>query len=394
MDLSVEYLGLRFENPFLLASAPPTANKEMIARAFKAGWAGAVTKTLIREPVKNVTNRFGSTKAGGKVIAFENIELASERTPDEWFSDIRFLKEKFPQKRLIGSIMGDAKSAKEWLELSLGCQEAGVDLLELNFSCPHGYSEKGKGAAIGQHAEYSAQIVAWLKADKRITVPLIPKLTAAVADISYIGEAVANAGAQGICAINSFPALLGFDLLTLKPKASVRGYSAVAGYSGVGLKPIALRAVSNLVKNPGLPVMACGGISSGFDAAEFLLMGAPLVQVCTAVMLEGYGLIRKMTRDLSEFMAWHEFTRIQDFLGRGNQMIRQYAELDTSYAVKAQVDAKKCTGCRKCVVACRDSAYQAIAMQDKVAVVDQSQCTGCSLCFQVCPHEAVQMVEV
>ena len=393
MDLSIDYLGKRFENPFVLASGPPTANAEMIARAFTAGWAGAVIKTLIREPVKNLKNRFATVKLGKRIIAFENIELLSERTPEQWYQDIRDLKKDFPGKKIIGSIMGDAKNKDQWLELALSCQEAGADMIELNFSCPHGYPERGKGAAIGQSAEYAARITRWLKEEKALTVPIIPKLTAAVADISHIGDAVAAAGADGISAINTFPSIMGFDLKTLKPKPSVAGYTTAGGYSGPGLKPIALRCVSDLVKSPGLPVMACGGISSGQDAIEFLLMGAPIIQVCTGVMLGGYSVIAKMKKELEEFMKWHNFSNVKDFVGIGNRHVLPFSELDLSYTVRAFIDPDDCNGCEICFVSCRDAGYEAIEMHNDLAVVHNDKCEGCSLCFQVCPTGAIRLEE-
>ncbi len=392
MKLSVNYLGIPFENPFVLASAPPTANEEMISRAFHAGWAGAVVKTLIKEPVHNLQNRFASMKADNKIIGFENIELLSELKPETWYEQIRSLKQKFPEKRIIGSVMGDAKDPSPWKELTLGCQESGADLVELNFSCPHGYPERGKGAAIGQSAEYSSKIVQWLKEDSRIKIPLIPKLTAATTDISFIGEAVAQAGAHGISAINTIPSLMGFNLKTLKAMPSVNGYTTFGGYSGPGIKPIALRCVANLAQNPGLPIMACGGISSGYDAAEFLLLGAPIIQICTAVMLEGYGIIHRCLNELQEFMKWHNFTCIEDFLGKGLNQLTQYQKLDLQYKVKAHVDPIYCIGCGKCAVSCRDAATQSIEMQNHKAVVSNEKCVGCSLCYQVCPQHAISMI--
>ncbi|MDD5218420.1 MAG: 4Fe-4S binding protein, partial [Candidatus Omnitrophica bacterium] len=259
---------------------------------------------------------------------------------------------------------------------------------------PHGYPEKGKGMAIGQSAEFSARITGWLKNAKEIKIPVIPKLTAAVPDISFIGEAVRDAGADGLSAINTFPSIMGFDLRTLQPKPSVQGRTTAGGYSGPGLKPIALRCVSDLVKNPGLPVMASGGVSSGFDATEFILIGAPIIQVCTAVMLEGYAIVARMRREVEEFMGWHGFSSIGDFLGAGQKMIRPFSDLNTDYSVKARIDSSRCTGCAACFVSCRDAAYQAIEMKNKIAVVDAAKCTGCSLCFQVCPSGAVSMADL
>jgi len=393
MNFSIQYLSIEFENPFVLASGPPTATYDMIARAFEAGWAGAVIKTLIKEPVKNVQNRFASNKFGSYILSFENIELLSERRPEEWFKDIMRLKKQFPHKIIIGSIMGDAKDDSHWKELAIGCEQAGADMIELNFSCPHGYPEKGKGSAIGQNAEYSRQIVEWLKRGTLVRIPIIPKLTAAVSDISHIGEAVAEAGADGICAINTYPSLMGFDLKTLMPKASVNGYTTAGGYSGAGLKPIALRCMKDLITRPGIPVMAGGGISNGFDAAEFMLLGAPIVQICTAVMLQGYDHIKTMLKELQEFMSWHDLNSIDDFLGLGISRIRTYGELDLSYSVVPTINRDSCTGCGRCFLSCRDGGYQAIRMKEGFPVVNDKKCSGCSLCFQVCPCGAIVMQE-
>ncbi len=392
MDLAVTYLGTRFDSPFVLASGPPTADADRIARAFEAGWAGAVVKTLIREPVRSLANRFAALKCGREIAGFENLELLSELPPEKWFRDIRRLKARFPAKPVIGSIMGDARQPGPWLELALGCQDAGCDLLELNFSCPHGCPEQGQGAAIGQNAEFVGRITGWLKNDRRITLPLVPKLTAAVAHLAAIGQAAADAGADGLCAINTFPSIVGVDLDTLAPRPTVGGRSAAGGYSGPGLKPIALRCVSDLVKQPGLPVMACGGAASGRDAAEFILLGAPLVQVCTAVMLGGYAMVGKMKAELRKFMHRHGFAAPGEFLGIANRRVGSFSELDPACRVIAGVDPAKCNGCGRCAVSCRDAAGGAIAMAGRRAAVAAGACWGCSLCVQVCPAGAIRML--
>ncbi len=389
MNLSVHCCGIPFENPFVLASAPPTAGLDMIRRGFEAGWSGAVVKTLITEPVNNLQNRFAVIKQGNRITGFENLELLSEISPDEWYAAIAALKREFPTKVLIGSIMGDAGSPDQWLDLARGCQDAGADLLELNFSCPHGYPERGKGAAIGQHSEYAARITRWVKECPAVRIPVIPKLTAAVSDIRYIGEELAIAGADGFCAINTVPSFFGFDLRTLRPKPDIGGLTSYGGYSGPGIKPLALRAVSELCQSPGLPVMASGGIANGFDAAEFMLLGAPVVQVCTEVMLKGFGVVAKMKEELAEFMGWHGFTSTDDFIGIRRNAATRFGELPTTSAYHPVVSAERCTGCGVCVIACRDGGYQAVSLCNGLVVIDDARCSGCSLCRHVCPAGAI-----
>jgi dihydropyrimidine dehydrogenase (NAD+) subunit PreA len=395
IQLSTEFMGLSLINPFILASAPPTATPAMIERAFETGWAGAVIKTLIDEPVRNLSNRFGVNKIGNRIYGFKNIELVSELSPKEWFAGVVDLKKKFPDRLIIGSIMADARDYDGWRRLALGCQEAGMDMVELNFSCPNGYPEKGKGCAIGQSEKVSADIVRNIKADHRITLPIVPKLTPNVTDIAFIGEELAKAGADAFCAINTVPSLLGFDLSTLNPKVNVNGYSTSGGYSGPGIKPIALRCVHELVCTPGIPVMGCGGCMSGEDAVEFLLLGAGVMQLATAVMFEGYPLIHKLLSGMREFMDRHGFETVADFQGKGLQRIRRFGQLDITFRTHAIIDPERCKLCGKCVISCRDGGYQAISVlsDDACPYIDPEKCVGCSLCTHVCPFDAIHLQE-
>lgn len=383
VDMSVDFCGLHFESPFLLSSAPPTANGEMIQRAFDVGWAGAVTKTLALKPTPNVRPRFASLCPEGRMIGFENIEQITEHKLEEWLLEIRKIKQKYPGKILIASTMAPA-NPQEWHELIQKVQSAGPDMIELNLSCPH-MAEKGIGSAIGQDPKLTGKVVKWVK--EVAEVPVMVKLTPNVTDIVSVGIAAKSGGADALSAINTVLALIGIDLDTMEPKPFVNGASTFGGFSGPCVKPIALRIITQLARSTGLPISGIGGITSWRDATEFLMCGATTLQMATAVMCGGYGIIEDLKTGLSNYLDEKGFGSLKDIIGRALPKIYGgLADLDFSYKVVYEIDPAKCIKCGLCYVACRDGGYDAIKLdEERLPTIDEEKCDGCSLCQHVCP---------
>jgi dihydropyrimidine dehydrogenase (NAD+) subunit PreA len=385
-DLSVEFAGLRLMNPFILASAPPTAKGEMIQRAFDAGWAGAVTKTIALEPARDVQPRLARLAAGNRIIGLENIELISQRSLDAWIKDLDEIKRRYPDHILFASLMG-AVVREEWHSLVQQVQQTGVDGLELNFGCPHGMPEKGMGAAQGQDPVIAGDITRWVK--EVAALPVMVKLTPNVTDIVKIAQACEEAGADAISAINTVSVLIGVDLDRLEPLPSVDGTTAIGGYSGPAVKPIGLRCIAQLAKGTKLPLSGIGGVASWEDAAEYILAGACTVQVCTAVMLRGYKIVEKMKSGLSDYLDEKGFGSVAEMRGYVLPRITAHEGLDFAHKVVASIDEALCTKCGLCHTACLDGGWQAIEMQSREVYprVRADKCDGCSLCTHVCPVE-------
>ena len=385
-DLSVEFAGLRLMNPLILASAPPTAKGEMIERAFDAGWAGAVTKTIALEPARDVQPRLARLAAGNRIIGLENIELISQRSLDAWIKDLDEIKRRYPDHILFASLMG-AVVREEWHSLVRQIQQTGVDGLELNFGCPHGMPEKGMGAAQGQDPVIAGDITRWVK--EVATLPVMVKLTPNVTDIVEIAQACEEAGADAISAINTVSVLIGVDLDRLEPLPSVGGTTAFGGYSGPAVKPIGLRCIAQLAKGTNLPLSGIGGVASWEDAAEYILAGASTVQVCTAVMLRGYKIVEKMKNGLSDYLDEKGFGSVAEMRGYVLPKITAHGGLDFAHKVVASIDEAICTKCGLCHTACLDGGWQAIEMQSREVYprVRADKCDGCSLCTHVCPVE-------
>ncbi len=387
-DLSVNFAGIKSPNPFWLASAPPTNMGSMVERAFDAGWGGAVWKTL-GEPIRNVCSRLASVDNGtSRMMGLNNIELITDRPLDVNLKEIRECKRKYPKHALIISLMVESKR-EAWHEIAKQVEDTGADGVELNFGCPHGMSERGMGAAMGQVPEYTCMVTEWVKEATRL--PVIVKLTPNVTSITPPAHAAIKGGADAISLINTINSIIGVDLDTMIPHPNVNGMSAHGGYCGPAVKPIALNMVSELARDAevNVPISGIGGISTWRDAAEFLLLGATNVQVCTAVMHYGYRIVEDMIDGLSNYLDDKGFASVTEIIGRSVPRVTDWGALDLNYKTVARIDHKLCIQCNLCHIACEDGAHQCIPFTElngsRYPVVDEGECVGCNLCALVCP---------
>ena len=438
--LETTFAGIQCMNPFWLASAPPTNCGEQIMRAFDAGWGGAVWKT-IGERVTNVSSRYSSMDWNGqRMMGFNNIELISDRPVEVNLREMAEVKRRYPKHVVIASLMVESRR-ETWHEMVQRAEDAGADGLELNFGCPHGMSERGMGSAVGQVPEYCEQITAWVK--ERARTPVIVKLTPNISDIRIPARAAKRGGADALSAINTINSITGIDLETLEPRPNVDGKSSHGGYCGPAVKPIALNMVQQVMSDPeaALPMSGIGGIASWQDVAEFMLLGAGTVQVCTAAMHYGYRIVEDMGDGLLAWMRRKGYEKVEDFRGLSLPNMREWKKLNLNFKVVAKIHESKCIGCELCYTACWDGAHQCIHLDralpeqdttrtpDRVAAesrrristtpipkldlngggrmelygtpleriprVDEEHCVGCNLCSLVCPvPECITMERV
>ena len=388
--LKTSVLGIDFDNPFILASAPPTAKIESIDKAFTLGWGGAVLKTITPDDLEMIeaSQRYASWKNANRVCGFENIELLSHLTIQQWLDGINFLRQKHPTKVQIASIMTQLVKG-EWQKLVTTLNDAPIDAFELNFSCPHGMPEKGIGMAIGTNAEISSMITGWVKSVAK--KPVFVKLTPNVTNIVEIAKAVEDAGADGISAINTVQSIIGVDLDTFVPMPNVNGKSTFGGYSGASIKPIGLRCVAQIRQKSDLPILGIGGISNWHDAAEYITVGADVVQVCTEVMVNGYGIINAMQQGLLNYLESKGFNSPADLKNKAIANLSAHKDLNKSKQVYPHINDDLCIKCGKCVTLCDESEHSALSSQNGHIEVNKNNCVGCSLCSHVCPKSAITM---
>lgn len=398
VDLSIDCGGIRSPNPFWLASGPPTNSSYQVCKAFEQGWGGAVWKT-IGGPVMNVVNRYGAIDYNGqKILGLNNIELISDRPIEVNLREIAETKKLWPDRAVIASLMVESKR-EAWHDMVRRAADTGCDGIELNYGCPHGMSERGMGAAVGQVPEYCRMITEWVM--EASTIPVLVKLTPSVADIRAPGRAAKAGGANGISLINSVNTIMGVDLDTFEVMPSTDGKGWHGGYAGPAIKPIALHMVALIAGDAeiGLPISAIGGISTWRDAAEFILLGATSVQVCTAAMHYGFRIIDDMREGLVNWMEEKGLRDLAEIRGRSLKHIADFGDLNLLYKVAARIDESKCIQCNLCHIACEDGAHQCIDLVEsngtKHPRVRESDCVGCRLCFLVCPVEGcISMVRL
>jgi len=417
-NLTTCFAGIESPNPFWLASGPPSNCGAQVARAFDAGWGGAVWKT-IGEPIVNVSSRYSSVDWNGlRMMGLNNIELITDRPIETNLREIAEVKKRYPRHAVIASLMVESRR-EAWHDIVRRTEDAGADGLELNFGCPHGMSERGMGSAVGQVPEYAKMITEWVKEVAR--TPVLVKLTPNVADIRTIARAAKSGGADGLSAINTLNSITGVDLDTFTPRPDVGAKSSHGGYCGPAVKPIALHMVQQLASDTecGLPVSGIGGISGWREAAEFLLLGCHSLQVCTAVMHYGYRIVEDMLEGLSNWMDEKGFRTLDDFRGLSLARVTEWKNLDLNYKIVARIHPELCIGCDLCYIACWDGAHQCIHIEGasspedllarsrarpaqtpavaavdtartpaaRIPKVDEQECVGCNLCWLVCPVE-------
>ncbi len=343
--LAVTFTGLRFENPFLLSSAPPTESESNILRAFDAGWGGVVTKTIGVHPVVNVDGpktKFLRATPDGPHLSMKrqpgtalhsswNWELISDKPLDWWVPRIARIKAAHPSRILVASIMagsGTDEELRHWQTLATACQNEGADALELNLSCPH-MDRQDMGSNIGKD---QAQISIVTKVVKDVaTVPVWAKLTPSTTDIVIEARGAFLGGADAVVSSNTFPSITLIDPETLEFEMNVDGYTSSGGLGGPAILPQSLAKMAQLTQAfPDGSFSGVGGVSEFAHALNYFMLGCGTVQVCTAAMLDhaiGPNIIKGLNADMLAFMEKHGWSTLEDFRGARRDRVVTHSKI-------------------------------------------------------------------
>ena len=384
-DLSINFLGVRCENPFFLSSSPVCSSYEMIARAYEVGWGGVFYKTVGIFMPDECSPRFDvSGQPGGPWLGFKNMEMISDKPLETNLDYIRRLKQDFPEKVMGVSIMGSTR--EEWGTLARLVTEAGADIIECNFSCPQ-MTSSAMGSDVGQNPDLVAEYTRAVCAATHL--PVLAKMTPNISHMEVPALAAMRAGAAGIAAINTVKSITTIDLESMTAMPVVNARSSISGYSGAAVRPIALRFITQMKQHPDLaatPISGIGGIYTWRDALEFLLVGSSNLQVTTSVMEYGYRIVEDMISGLSHFMEEKGVEKLADLVGLALPNIVPADDLDRDFRVIPEIHHDVCIGCGRCFISCSDGAHQAIDWdEEQRRPTINANCVGCHLCLNVCP---------
>jgi len=388
IDISVDFMGVHFENPFCLSSSVVGSDYEMVSKSFEEGWAGVAYKTIGFFTPNEVSPRFSSLrKEDNTFVGFKNLEQISDHALEENLETFRKLKKNYPTKIIIASIMG--RNEEEWELLAKKCEEAGADILEANFSCPQ-MTEKGTGSDVGQNPELVAKYCKAIKKGSKL--PLLAKMTPNIGNMEIPALAAVKAGADGIAAINTIKSIMNVDLTDFSSSPTVSGKTSVSGYSGKAVKPIALRFINDMKKTPELaniPISGMGGIETWQDVAEFMSLGSGTIQVTTAIMQYGYRIVHDMIDGLKRYLKATNHKSVTEIIGRALPKIVKADELDRNSKQFPKFLRDSCVGCGRCVISCYDGGHQALSLNAEGKPILNKNCVGCHLCVLVCPAQAI-----
>ncbi|PIZ14089.1 MAG: hypothetical protein COY53_01430 [Elusimicrobia bacterium CG_4_10_14_0_8_um_filter_37_32] len=387
-------------NPFIVASGPASRTVEQIVEAEENGWGGISIKlTFEPEPYISRNPRYRWLKDYGYHI----FTLEKRLNMNEGIKLVKEARKKTKDIVIFANIAYCGENGNAgWGEMAKKFEDIGAHIIELNFCCPNmsfnldlNQVEKSgrhlSGASLGSVPEIVSVITSAVR--NAVKIPIVTKLTPEGGRIGEVAKAAILSGAD---AVSGTANRLGIPPIDIYNPENViyrlqKGYS-LGCLSGPWIRTLALRDVFEMRNAIGKEpiIIGTGGIENYRDAVEMCMLGADFIGICTAVMLKGFGILPRIMKDLRKYlndMSKEKFSDLRDMA------LPQFKSAQNLVSLQgyANVDLKKCTGCKKCA---NISHCSAISIVNKKAQINIESCLGCSTCVDICTQGAIKMKEV
>lgn len=401
VELLVEVSGIRLKNPVMNAACPISRDYESVKQLVDNGVGGVVAKTISVAPAIVPRPSMGVVdRALGRFHVLKTVKPGDVRIQPVDPGNTRFIYAVL-NAELWSDIPPEHYLEREYPSMIKYCREHGVAFFasigykpeELSLLGPK--IEKAGANAIEFSTHYIGRdyrpIVEAAKALREsVSIPIFAKLSPFTPNIPELVKELEAVGVDGVVATNTIGPALSIDVETGLP--IVGGPYGYGWMSGPALKPLALAIVAEVARNTKLPIIGCGGITRGVDVIEYFMAGASAVQVCTAALIEGPGVFKRILKELEEWLRTHGYTSILDVKGKSLKYLKP--EPRRTWAKTPIVEEKRCIGCGFCVQVCNYGAVQVVEGEKKrTAKVDITKCYGCGLCTTVCPTRAIRFLE-
>ena len=366
--IKTDFLGLDLKNPVIVAAGPWNRDGKALKESLASGAGAVVTESIVSDTMLDVRPRIACDDKGA-----QNIRLYSDIEIEGWEREMSIAKS--DGGVVIASI--SAHTSSELVYLASKLEKFGADAIELSVSNPMGESLEVVASHANVIYEMTKEVVSAVK------LPVLVKLSQNTTNISKVAKAVKAAGGSGVSAINTVRGILGVDIEEAKPTLSTYG-----GISGEYIRPMGLASVATIVQTVDIPICGIGGINSGRNALEYIMLGASAVQVGTAVMLEGREAAGRIAGEIEQWCDEHGVTSVEEIRGKALDNLKSFDEMKIEPAVST-VNGVPCTeNCDRCQIAC---LYDAIKRDDAEIKVNKSSCTGCGVCTFICPAKKLKL---
>ncbi len=369
MTLAVDFMGLKLKNPIIVAAGPWSRNGEMIKKAFMAGAGAVVTETIVNEVNIDVRPRVAYYNGG-----VQNIRLYSDILLEEWEREIDIAKSH--DGIVIASVCAQTSSEISYIAGKM--EKVGVDAIELGLASPMGEGLEVMAASAEKIYEMTRKVV------NSVDIPVMVKLSQNVTNMSKVACAVEKAGGSAISAIDTVRCILGVDIKGRKPYLPTYG-----GYSGPPIKPLGLASVATIAQSTKLPVCGIGGIETYENVLEYMMLGASVIQMGTALMVNGFEHIESVKIDLEAWMEENGIEDLSEIRDAALSGIKSFDEIQVEPKVSRLNSECIRTDCERCSKCC---VYEAISKADAGIVIKVDKCRGCGLCCAICPDKKIDLI--